>query len=157
MHASWLGKPEYNGIKVLLLALLLAVFGYFVFNYMNTGTLLGTGQVLQTGASLTASQNPITGVPAVATTSATAITAASATLAGSVPQASMLGNASVSFIYGASAAYGLTAPAVISNGTATAGVSGLKCNTTYHYRISAKNATGGSDGADMTFKTGLCS
>ncbi len=61
--------------------------------------------------------------------------------------------------YGATNGYGSTAPCTTSPGTGTspvavsASVTGLTANTTYHFRISATNSSGTSEGSDETLKT----
>lgn len=65
------------------------------------------------------------------------------------------------FEYGKTSAYGDKAPAVaVSAGSGSADVpvtraiSGLELNMTYHYRLVATNATGTTNGPDLTFTTG---
>ncbi len=48
---NW-GKPEYNGIKVLILVLVLAFMGYFVFNSMHNNSLENTARVTKGGSAL---------------------------------------------------------------------------------------------------------
>src|SRR5207248_9008764 len=61
--------------------------------------------------------------------------------------------------YGTTTRYGSTATCTPPPGSGTgnvavsAAISGLSENTTYHFRIVAKNAGGTSEGADETFKT----
>lgn len=77
----------------------------------------------------------------------------------------------MSFEYGASAAYGTTvaptsggtiAAAGSGTGTTVVDLSGLTCNTTYHYRFSsttndgAVNGSTTTNGADQTFTTSSC-
>ena len=146
---TWWGKPEYNGIKALIFVAIAAILGYFVFNYMHTGSLLGTGQVDQTA------QIPV--LSAVTTTAATGVTSTAATLSASVPVAAASLGLTLNFNYGTTPAYGLTAPATAASGTATATVSGLTCGTTYHYTLVSTTAIGTSTGGDKTFQTSTCS
>ena len=62
------------------------------------------------------------------------------------------------FDYGPTAAYGPRTPQqpVAASGSdlsVSAGLTGLRPGTTYHYRLVASNADGTSRGADMTFTT----
>src|ERR1700704_908356 len=63
------------------------------------------------------------------------------------------------FEYGTSTSYGKTATCTpapgsgTSNVTVSAAIAGLSENTTYHFRVVAKNAGGTSEGADAEFKT----
>ncbi len=94
--------------------------------------------------------------PGAATGSASSITTTCATVSGSVnPNAQAT---TYQFQFGTSTSYGGTT-AVTSAGSGTsatavsAALTGLKPNTTYHYRVVATNASGTTNGADATFKT----
>ena len=95
--------------------------------------------------------------PTVVTTAATLIGAISATLNGTVNANNQ--NATVTFEYGLTTAYGTIVNAVpntVTGFTATpvsASLTGLPLYTTYHYRVVAVNATGTSNGNDLTFST----
>ena len=95
--------------------------------------------------------------PTVVTTAATGITATGATLNGVITPNGA--STTVSFNYGLTAAYGSTIAAVpspVTGNTPTTvmgNVSGLSCNTLYHFRISGTNSAGTSNGNDMTFTT----
>ncbi|HEV2975631.1 MAG TPA: alkaline phosphatase family protein [Solirubrobacteraceae bacterium] len=106
-----------------------------------------------------ASTPPDGATPTVLTMPATSVTTSSATLNASVnPNGKAV--SSCRFEYGSSTAYGLTAPCTPSPGSGTSAVavaaplSGLKSNTTYHFRISAANESGSSLGQDQTLQTG---
>jgi phosphodiesterase/alkaline phosphatase D-like protein len=96
--------------------------------------------------------------PTVKTEAASALTQTSATLNATVnPEG---GNVSeCKFEYGSTEAYGSTAPCASLPGSGTspvavsAAISGLSPLTTYHFRISATNATNTSTGSDETLKT----
>lgn len=94
---------------------------------------------------------------AVATTGAAdSITTSSATVTGTVNPGGA--QTSYRFEYGTSSSYGLKTPdadagAGSSAVSVSAGLTGLTADTTYHYRIVATNAAGGSQGADRTLRT----
>jgi plastocyanin len=95
--------------------------------------------------------------PTVTPESATAITDTGATLKASV---NPNGQATTYFFeYGTTTGYGLETPEE-SAGAGTSSVSkskpvtGLTPETTYHFRMVAKNDIGTTDGADRTFRTG---
>lgn len=99
--------------------------------------------------------------PTVTTNSATAITATGATLNGTV--SSNGAGTTVTFQYGLTTGYGSTATAAQSplaagaSGVAvSAAVSGLACNTLYHFRVVGANSNGTVNGADATFTTAAC-
>jgi len=98
----------------------------------------------------------LTTPPAATTGSASVLGAGAATVGGLAN-----GHAqptSYRFEYGPTAGYGAaTAPVAAGSGFATVGASGtltgLKPNTTYHYRLDVTNPTGTTTGADATFTT----
>ena len=95
--------------------------------------------------------------PTVITTPATFITATTATLNGTVNCNGA--TTSVTFNYGLTTGYGSTisaVPSIIIGNTVIAvsgNITGLTCNTLYHYRVSGTNSAGTSNGNDMTFTT----
>jgi DNA-binding beta-propeller fold protein YncE len=112
------------------------------------GTSYGSDQSLKTLPS----------PPTVVTEAASAITSGGAKLPGTVNP----NNGEVSeckLEYGTTVSYGSSSPCVPSPGSGenqvavSATVTGLAGKTTYHFRISATNAGGTSNGADRTFKT----
>ena len=96
--------------------------------------------------------------PAVTTDEASAIGKETATLNGTVnPNGEEVTKCQLE--YGTTEAYGEAAPCsplpglgIIPVGI-SASISGLTANTTYHFRISATNASGPSKGTDVTFTT----
>lgn len=96
--------------------------------------------------------------PIVTTEAASAVTEAGATLKG---QVNPHGYATTyQFEYGETTSYGTKVPTTaesVGSGTTNVAVSkaisGLKGNTTYHYRVSATNAYGTTAGVDKTFTT----
>ncbi len=94
--------------------------------------------------------------PTVTTGFASEVTLTSATLSATVdPEASEVHECK--FEYGTTTAYGKTASCSSLTGgvesTVSAPVTGLAENTTYHFRVVAKNAYGTSKGLDETFAT----
>lgn len=96
--------------------------------------------------------------PEVATLSPTAIGEAGATLVSSVNPGGLATN--YYFEYGTTTDYGAKVPSSPGSagsshetGQPTATVSGLKPNTSYHYRVVAGNADGVSFGSDQSFTT----
>lgn len=99
--------------------------------------------------------------PTVATGNASAVTATTATLAGNADDNAA--ETTLSFEYGLSTSYGSTAtatPATLSAGAGStavsASLSGLNCNTTYHYRVRATSSVGTTLGSDASFTTTVC-
>ncbi len=104
--------------------------------------------------------------PTAVTVAASAISGTSATLNGTVTANGQ--TTTVKFGYGTTIAYsGSGSPAnatqnPLSSGASSAPVSltltGLNCNTTYHFHVTASNGIGGTiDGGDLTFMTAICS
>ena len=96
--------------------------------------------------------------PAVVTGAASSITATTATLNATVnPKGSEVSACKLE--YGATTSYGSSAPCTPSPGSGenpvavSASVAGLTSGTTYHFRVSATNAGGTSQGSDGTFQT----
>lgn len=127
-----------------------------------TGTESFTVQV--SDGSLSATRQIVVTVsiasPTATTNSATAVTQASATLNGTV---NAHGNStSVTFDYGPTTSYGSTISATpspvtgTSNTPVSASISGLECNTTYHFQVKGTSSGGTVTGADTTFTTSAC-
>ncbi len=99
--------------------------------------------------------------PTVATNTATSINATGATLNGTVnPQNH---STTVTFNYGLTTGYGSVATASqspLASGSGStavsAVVSGLTCNTTYHFQAVGQNSSGTNNGADASFTTSAC-
>lgn len=99
--------------------------------------------------------------PTVTTNAASALTASGATLNGTV--SSNGASTAVTFNYGLTTGYGSTATATPSplatnavNTAVSVAVAGLNCNTTYHFRVTATNSAGTTNGGDFTFTTSAC-
>jgi phosphodiesterase/alkaline phosphatase D-like protein len=113
-----------------------------------TGTTQGLDQQFTTA--------PAPVAPTVTTAAASGVDDTDATLNGSVnPQGQ---NVTYHFEYGTTASYGQSTanqalPASNSTSSVSASLSGLTAGTTYHYRLVASNATGPTNGADVTFTT----
>ncbi|MBI5889668.1 MAG: DUF11 domain-containing protein [Nitrosomonadales bacterium] len=100
-------------------------------------------------------------VPTVTTDAATTITTTGALLNATVND--NLADTAVTFQYGLTVAYGSTVTASVSPLLAGSGatgmsatVSGLQCNTTYHFRGVGVNVIGTTNGGDLTFTTLAC-
>jgi hypothetical protein len=109
------------------------------------------------GSDLTVKTGPCT--PTSTTGTANAITRTGATLDGLVSDNGAL--TTVNFEYGLDPAYGSAA----AGGTVAAGagstavaaaITGLSCNTVYHFRVTAQNVSGITNGNDATFSTSAC-
>lgn len=97
--------------------------------------------------------------PDATTGSASALGTATATLNGSVNPNGSSTNAW--FEWGTSTSYGnSTSQQSVGAGSSTlsynASISGLTCNTAYHFRARASNGSGGDSGSDATFSTQQC-
>ena len=94
--------------------------------------------------------------PAATTTSASSVTGSGATLNGMV---NPNGQATTyHFDYGTTTSYGTSTSSASAGSDSTshaenAAITGLSTSTTYHFRIVATNATGTTNGADLTFTT----
>ncbi len=94
---------------------------------------------------------------------ATAVAMTTATLNGTV--SSNNAATTVTIEYGTTTAYGgigspLSAGSLAanaSNAPVSASLTGLTCNTTYHFRVDANNSSGTTNGNDVTFTTAACS
>jgi hypothetical protein len=140
-------NPENNSIKIVLLVVVLALAGFFVYKYVQTNSLRNTGQVVDTDTPGQDSGSTPT-VSMVNTLAASSVGSSSAALNANVGSAT-----GVSFVYGTTMEYGETSAASVSNGTATASITGLTPNTTYHYRVVSTNGSSVSRGGDKTFTT----
>ena len=96
--------------------------------------------------------------PTVVTEGSEAVTASAATVDATVnPNGAEV--SACKFEYGTTEALGSSAPCTSVPGSATspvavsAAISGLEADTTYHYRVSATNLAGTSDGQEQTLKT----
>jgi hypothetical protein len=101
-----------------------------------------------------------TNPPDVTTTAATSVSSNGATLNGTVNPNNQA--TTYQFQYGTTTSYGSVAPATPGSAgsgaspvTESAAITGLTGSTTYHYRLTATNATGTSNGPDQTFVTGI--
>ncbi|HYS42696.1 MAG TPA: hypothetical protein VEM32_01840, partial [Geobacteraceae bacterium] len=128
---------------------------------LNTGWEMcgGNATLAMSSYSITATTGTVQPqAPAVVTNAATSVTTQNATLNGTVnPE----GQATTyQYQFGTTTAYGTlvpVSPASAGSGTAAVSepqnVSGLSPSTTYHYRLTASNATGTANGADQSFTT----
>jgi hypothetical protein len=119
----------------------------------NLAPLAAVGVVLLAVAPATAHAD---GPPAVKTGLAGSLTPQSASVVGTVNANGL--RTRYFFDYGTSSKYGArtarqSAGAGVTPVAATAGITGLRSNTTYHYRLVAVNAKGTVRGGHRTFKT----
>ena len=114
----------------------------------SAGTSYGSDQ------SFTTSTCP----PTLTTSAASSILATSATLNGSITATGGTNATAEGFVYGVTTAYGATSTQSGSFGVASfnASVTGLSCNTTYHFESFATNSAGTSYGSDQSFTTSTC-
>lgn len=101
-------------------------------------------------------QTPPPPAPVVTTGSATGVGQTGATIGGTVNAGGVSTTCAVQ--YGTTTAYGSTAPcsSALSGSSAapiSVALSGLAPGTTYHYRVTATNVSGTTNGADATFTT----
>jgi hypothetical protein len=114
-----------------------------------------SGPTLGADSTFTTATAPaVVNAPAATTAAASGVSTSAATINGTVNPSGQA--TSYHFQYGTSTAYGsLSASQSAGSGTTTEAVSahltGLKANTTYHYRIVAQSAGGTTVGADNTF------
>ena len=111
--------------------------------------------------SLSSGTWPTASAPTATTSAATSITTTGATLNGTVNDNGAA--TTVNFNYGTTVSYGSSATATqspVASGTGSTSVSapltGLTCNTTYHFRVSATNSVNTTNGSDATFTTSAC-
>jgi len=98
--------------------------------------------------------------PTAITDSASLIATTTATLDGTVNDNGAV--TTVNFDYGLTTTYGSSiSGGVVAVGAGatpvSAAISGLTCNTTYHFRVTASNSAGSASGTDATFTTVPCS
>ncbi|CAN5134030.1 hypothetical protein BH11PSE11_BH11PSE11_34530 [soil metagenome] len=99
------------------------------------------------------------GPPTVTSISASNLSQTGATLNGIVNANGA--STAVTFDYGPTVAYGAhvaAIPATVASGgsTASVAVSGLNCNSAYHFRINGVNSAGTTNGNDLSFTTSMC-
>jgi phosphodiesterase/alkaline phosphatase D-like protein len=128
-------------------------YHYRIIATSNGGTTVGADGSFKT----TGTAPPPPPVKPVATTGASSsVTSSGATVAGTVNPSGLA--TTYYFEFGTSSAYGyqttaLNTPAGVASVAASASLSGLQSQQTYHYRLVAVNAGGTSLGTDATFKT----
>ena len=112
------------------------------------------------GAGLFGSSSYGGTAPSVTTSAASSTTQTSAILNGSITATGTSSPAVRGFVYGTSTAYGATTTdsgGPFSTGPFSASISGLTCNTTYHFNAYATSTNGIGYGSDTTFTTSACS
>ncbi len=122
-------------------------YHYRVVGQNATGTSNGSDMTFTTNAT----------APTVTTNTASSLGANAALLNGTVNANNE--STTVTFEYGTTTAYGTTVTADqspvsgASNTAVSKSITSLVPNTTYHYRVAGQNATGTSNGSDVTFTT----
>jgi hypothetical protein len=120
--------------------------------------------VIGTGPASNPASNSVTpkAPPTAASNPASLIIQTGTTLNGTVSANNAA--TTVTFEYGPTSAYGTTVTAAQSplvltaaNTTVSAAISGLTCNSVYHFRVVALNSVGTTPGLDQPFTTAACS
>ncbi len=96
--------------------------------------------------------------PTVTTNNASSVTETTVTLNGTVNTTGGESNILQGFEYGTTSSYGTntSSSGSFSTGTFSANITGLTCNTTYHYRAYSANTLRPGYGSDTTFTTSTC-
>ncbi|MDO9268958.1 MAG: hypothetical protein Q7T96_07595 [Methylobacter sp.] len=134
-------------------------------NITHTGTSTISGVTTNStnlGTLTEVISSPVCNEPSATTNAATSPTTTGATLNGTV--SSNGANTAVTFDYGLTTSYGGSPPAAATPSTLLAGTSsgvssvltGLTCNTTYHFRVNGSSSLGTTNGSDLTFTTSAC-
>ena len=112
------------------------------------------------GTDMTFTTASCASLPTVLTVSATSITASTVTLTGNLTDLGGAPSTTAGFNYGTTTAYGSTvtmsSPYTVPTLYVNTTITGLTCNTLYHYRAWATNSAGTTNGSDMTFTTSIC-
>jgi hypothetical protein len=130
--------------------------------YFHRSDVLSDGSFMigggNSGSTTLSSVNIYSIAPVSTAQSASSITATTATLNGTITHTGGQTPTVRGFHYGTTTSYGSTTTAngTFSTGAYTAGITGLTCGTTYHYRTYATNTEGTDNSADATFVTGSC-
>ncbi|MBK5961297.1 hypothetical protein CCR97_24270 [Rhodoplanes elegans] len=98
--------------------------------------------------------------PIVTTQAASSIDQATATLNGTITDVGTTSPSVRGFVYGTTASYGATttdSAGPFSTGAFTVALTGLTCNTTYHFAAYATSTNGIGYGSDASFTTSACS
>lgn len=97
--------------------------------------------------------------PTVTTGATSSLAETSVTLGGNVTDTGTESVTERGFVYGTTVSYGATTSTTspsFGTGAYTEGVTGLACETTYHYAAYARNSIGTTYGSDATFTTSEC-
>ncbi len=111
------------------------------------------------GTSTASAMVTVENAPTVTVQAASSLTSTTATLNGTITADGSATITSEGFNYGGiTADYGSTASSTgsFSAGAFTQNISGLTCNTNYHFEAVASNAVGTSTSADQAFTTSAC-
>lgn len=101
---------------------------------------------------------PPVSAPSVTTSAASSVTTTTATFNGNITSTGNENPTTRGFYYGLTTGYGTTSSTSgsYSAGAYTASITGLVCNTTYHYQAFATNTGGTGTGSDQSFTTSAC-
>ena len=109
------------------------------------------------GSDMTVTTTGCIGSASVLTVSSASVTTTSAVLNGNLLSNGGDTSTVTFFEYDTTTSYGMSTSGVTTAvGPFTASISGLSCNTLYHFRAGALNMAGYANGSDMTFTTALC-
>jgi large repetitive protein len=146
------GDPALNGG---------GIGGAKVYTIAYGGTYAATFLYLTPQIGLTLTVNAAAIAPVATTGAASSTTATGTTLNGTVIDNGA--STTVTFNYGPTLSYGSSvtatqSPISPSSGSVSvsAALTGLVCNTTYHYQVSATNSVNTTNGSDATFTTSPC-
>ncbi|MEI6304925.1 MAG: hypothetical protein WCP09_02830 [Candidatus Taylorbacteria bacterium] len=111
-----------------------------------------------TSTGVILSTTTLAAVPTVITSTATSLTTTAATLNGEITNTGGVNATIAGFEYGTTGSYGsvVSTSGDYATETFAEGITGLTCNTTYHFRSFATNIAGTASSSDDTFITSVC-
>lgn len=126
-----------------------STYHYRAYSVNTTGTGYGSDATFTTSACVN---------PGVSIATASSITTTTATLNGAITENGANTPTNRGFHYGTTNSYGSTSSTTgsYSAGAYTSNITGLSCNTTYHYRSFATSTSGTGYSNDLTFTTSPC-
>jgi hypothetical protein len=126
------------------------------YNFQVSSTYVGQN-TLSGDNTFTTAACPVS-APTVTVSAASPVTTTTATLNGNITAINGANASSYGFNYGLDGTYGTTVTTTASLGVSafTYDITGLTCNTTYHYQSFATNTGGTGTSSDTTFATSSC-